>query len=129
MGEGRVMDTKTKVLCVILAVGICLAVGFSIQRSYYARAAVEGKTADVTAVVPPPAVQAPEKAGETPSLETLESTFQQYQKRLPELQKTINTMATQILVLQGAIARERQLKGLPPLEQVKPVQKELDKPN
>jgi hypothetical protein len=66
----------------------------------------------VGAVSPPVLASTPAPAPvEIPSLESLELRVKELTEKLPEMVKATQQMQVDILVLQGAIAREKQLTG------------------
>jgi len=91
-------------------------------------------TVSTRASADPPAAEAATQVKQTPvpqipTLEDLEARVKEYSEKYPELVKQVQQMQVDILILQGAIAREYQLTGktppAPPVE-VKPEEK---KPN
>ena len=90
---------------------------------------MNGETEEVPAVLanPPPVQAPPPVAPPIPTLAQLEQQLDEYQKLLPQLTKQAQQMQIDIVVLQGAIYREKQIKGMLPKKAEKQNAKQFEK--
>jgi len=90
---------------------------------------MNGETEEVPAVLanPPPVQAPPPVTPPIPTLDQLEQQLDEYQKVLPQLTKQVQQMQIDIIVLQGAIYREKQIKGMLPKKVGKSDAKQVEK--
>lgn len=107
------MNKTILVVIGLVIIGICAALVLSNGVKELLPSGVKELLPPKETIEPPkPLLETPAPTG-APTLEQLEIQLKEYQAKYPELIKQANQMQIDIIVLQGAIYREKQLRGIP----------------